>query len=84
MKGIVKLFSDQQGLAFLSDQVPEGCIDAATHIVWATGGSTIKDMSQIDVTPPFMVLKGALKANTLIQFEMTMATASVTAIQNRE
>ena len=43
--------------------------------LWATGGQqpNLVHMSQIDVTMPFMVLKGALKANTHIQFELTRA-----------
>jgi len=41
--------------------------------LWATGGSTLKHMSQIDVTMPFMELKGSLTANTNIQFELTRA-----------
>ena len=41
--------------------------------LWATGGGSQKDMSQIDVTMPFMVLKGSLTPNTNIQFELTRA-----------
>jgi len=45
--------------------------------LWATGGSTPKTINQIDVNPPFVVLKGALQANTPIQFELTGATNEV-------
>ncbi|MBN2490838.1 MAG: hypothetical protein JXQ29_08320 [Planctomycetes bacterium] len=45
--------------------------------LWATGGSTKLDVSQIDVTPPFMVLKGVLQGGTPIQFELTDTTNEV-------
>ena len=43
--------------------------------LWATGGqqSGMLDVSQIDVTMPFMVMKGQLKGGTPIQFELTRA-----------
>jgi glutamine cyclotransferase len=44
-----------------------------SSFLWATGGSTKLDVSQIDVTPPFLVMKGSLQGNTSIQFELTDA-----------
>jgi len=41
--------------------------------LWATGGSSQKDMTQIDVHPPFVIMKGALKPGTSIQFELSGA-----------
>jgi len=51
----------QQGLAWDS------------WFLWATGGSSQLNMSQIDVTMPFMVLNGSLTPNTNIQFMLTRA-----------
>lgn len=44
------------------------------HFLWATGGSSNKTMSQIDVTAPFLELLGQLSPNTTIQFQMTAAS----------
>jgi hypothetical protein len=41
--------------------------------LWATGGSSKKDISQIDVTPPFLIMQGSLTPNTKVRFQMTRA-----------
>ncbi|MBN2492452.1 MAG: glutaminyl-peptide cyclotransferase [Planctomycetes bacterium] len=43
--------------------------------LWATGGQqpNLLHMSQIDVNPPFVVMKGALTPRSLIQFELSGA-----------
>jgi hypothetical protein len=75
--GLVRQHHDATGAVIAEFPSPYGSFQQGVtwdgHFLWITGGSSNKTVSQVDVTPPFMVLKGALKGGTPIQFEISDA-----------
>lgn len=76
--GLIRQHNTTTGAAMAEFTSPYGSFQQGItwdgYHLWCTGGSATKTISQIDVTPPFMILKSPLKAGNRIQFELTDAT----------